>query len=180
MNGCPSASLLLGGMATQQALSSRRHSPVTNTGSLVLTATGLAAHDWRATFGHASAVVFFLAGIPLSVLVDRTLVERTFLRLLPTVLLVEIVLIGTAYLTSISHAVWRKEIFVICASLTLGLQTGRFDEPVALAITRLTITTLSATQMERGGTQVVAIPAAAPDAKVRTSDGIWIALCFCQ
>jgi uncharacterized membrane protein YoaK (UPF0700 family) len=58
--------------------------------------------------------------------VDRTLVERTFLRLLPTVPLVEIVLIGTAYLTSISHAVWRKETFVICTSLALGLQNGAF------------------------------------------------------
>jgi uncharacterized membrane protein YoaK (UPF0700 family) len=149
------------------------------TGSLVLTTIGLAAHDWRATFGHASAVVFFLAGIPLSVLVDRTLAERTFLRLLPTVLLVEIVLIWTAYLTSISHAVRGKEIFVICVSLALGLQNGAFRRTGGISVhtTYLTgtITTLIAAQMDRGRTQVVAIPAAGPDAKVRTFYGIWIA-----
>jgi uncharacterized membrane protein YoaK (UPF0700 family) len=30
------------------------------TGSLVLATIGMAAHDWRATLGHVSAVVFFL------------------------------------------------------------------------------------------------------------------------
>jgi uncharacterized membrane protein YoaK (UPF0700 family) len=149
------------------------------TGSLVLTTISLAAHDWRAMFGHATAVVFFLAGIPLSVLVDRALTERTFLRLLPTVLLVEIVLIGTASLTSISHAVGGKEMFVICMSLALGLQNGAFRRTGGISVhtTYLTgtITTLIATQMERSRTQAVAIPAAAPDLKVRASYGIWIA-----
>jgi uncharacterized membrane protein YoaK (UPF0700 family) len=82
--------------------------------------------------------------------VDRTLVERTFLRLLPTVPLVEIVLIGTAYLTSISRAVWRKEILVICTSLALGLQNGAFRRTGGISddTTYLTgtITTLIATQ----------------------------------
>jgi hypothetical protein len=31
----------------------------------------VAAHDWRATLGHLSAIVTFLIGVPLSVLIAR-------------------------------------------------------------------------------------------------------------
>src|SRR5258708_40179161 len=74
------------------------------TGSLVLATIGVAAHDWRTTLGHVSAVVFFLMGIPLSILMERALAAWSSWPLLPTILGIEVMLIAGAYFASVSHA----------------------------------------------------------------------------
>jgi uncharacterized membrane protein YoaK (UPF0700 family) len=43
------------------------------TGNLVLEAIAATAHDWRAMVGHLSAIVTFLIGVVLSVLILRPL-----------------------------------------------------------------------------------------------------------
>ena len=43
------------------------------TGSLVLGAIAIAAHEWSALVVHLSAVLFFLAGVISSVLIERAL-----------------------------------------------------------------------------------------------------------
>src|SRR5229473_6416372 len=74
------------------------------TGSLVLATIGVAAHDWRATLGHVSAVVFFLVGIPLSILLERALAAWSSWPLLSTIMGIEVILIATAYFALVSHA----------------------------------------------------------------------------
>jgi uncharacterized membrane protein YoaK (UPF0700 family) len=44
------------------------------TGNLVLEAIAATAHDWRAMVGHLSAIVTFLIGVVLSVLILRPLI----------------------------------------------------------------------------------------------------------
>src|SRR6266849_8025030 len=71
------------------------------TGSLVLATIGLAGHDWRATLAHVSAVVLFLAGIPLSTLMEHALAACSSWRLLSTILGIEFILIVSAYSASV-------------------------------------------------------------------------------
>jgi uncharacterized membrane protein YoaK (UPF0700 family) len=148
------------------------------TGSLVLATVGAAAHDWGAALGHASAVVVFLAGIPLSVLLDRALAAWLSWRLLPTVMGIEVILIVTAYWASQAAAL-GTEAFVACMSLALGLQNGAFRRTGGISVhtTYLTgtITSLIGMRMERQGTPPIPIAAATTEAKVRMSCGIWVA-----
>jgi len=149
------------------------------TGSLVLATVGAAAHDWGAALGHASAVVVFLAGIPLSVLLDRALAAWSSWRLLPTVMGIEVILIVAAYWASASQAAFGTEAFVACMSLALGLQNGAFRRTGGISIhtTYLTgaITSLIGMRMERQGSPPIRIAAATTEAKVRMLCGIWVA-----
>jgi len=147
------------------------------TGSLVLATVGAAARDWGAALGHASAVVVFLAGIPLSVLLDRALAAWLSWRLLPTVMGIEVILIVTAYWAS--QAALGTEAFVACMSLALGLQNGAFRRTGGISVhtTYLTgtITSLIGMRMALHGTPPIPIAAATTEAKVRMSCGIWVA-----
>lgn len=149
------------------------------TGSLVLATVGAAAHDWGAALGHASAVVVFLAGIPLSVLLDRALAAWSSWRLLPTVMGIEVILIVAAYWASASQAAFGTEAFVACMSLALGLQNGAFRRTGGISVhtTYLTgtITSLIGMRMERQGSPPIRIAAATTEAKVRMLCGIWVA-----
>jgi uncharacterized membrane protein YoaK (UPF0700 family) len=149
------------------------------TGSLVLATVGAAAHDWGAALGHASAVVVFLAGIPLSVLLDRALAAWSSWRLLPTVMGIEVILIVAAYWASASQAAFGTEAFVACMSLALGLQNGAFRRTGGISVhtTYLTgtITSLIGMRMERQASPPIRIAAATTEAKVRMLCGIWVA-----
>ena len=149
------------------------------TGSLVLATIDVAAHDWQTSLGHISAVVLFLAGIPVSILMDRTLVARSSWPLIHTVMSIEILLIVASYLALLSRAAWRTEIFVVCMALALGLQNGAFRRAGGISVhtTYLTgtITSLIGTQMERYWSSVIPSPGTAPDPKLRIFCGIWIA-----
>src|SRR5579862_2807979 len=63
------------------------------TGNLVLGAIAVAAHDWRATLGHLSAIVTFLIGVPLSVFIARHFKAWPSAPFLPTVMGIEVILI---------------------------------------------------------------------------------------
>jgi uncharacterized membrane protein YoaK (UPF0700 family) len=149
------------------------------TGSLVLATVDAAAHDWGAALGHASAVVVFLAGIPLSVLLDRALAAWSSWRLLPTVMGIEVILIVAAYWASASQAAFGTEAFVACMSLALGLQNGAFRRTGGISVhtTYLTgtITSLIGMRMERQASPPIRIAAATTEAKVRMLCGIWVA-----
>jgi uncharacterized membrane protein YoaK (UPF0700 family) len=149
------------------------------TGSLVLATIGVAMHDWRATLGHASAVLFFLVGIPLSILMERALAAWSSWCLLPTILAIEVILIGAAYFALVSHVPQGRELFVVCMSLALGLQNGAFRRTGGISVhtTYLTgtITSLIGAQMDRYSSPVIPVPAAAFDAKVRIFCRVWIA-----
>jgi hypothetical protein len=87
------------------------------TGNLVLAAIAVAAHDWRATLGHLSAIVTFLIGIFLSVLIVRPLKAWPSWPLLPTIMGIEVILIVAASLALAAEMAHGVEIFVIFVSL---------------------------------------------------------------
>jgi uncharacterized membrane protein YoaK (UPF0700 family) len=148
------------------------------TGNLVLTAIAVAAHDWRAALEPLSAIVTFLIGISLSVLIVRPLKARLSWPLLPTIMGIEVILIVAASLALASDMAHGVELFVIFVSLALGLQNGAFRRVGGISVhtTYLTgmITSLISTTTERHASEVTPPTLGSPDPKVGLLCGIWI------
>ena len=149
------------------------------TGSLVLGAIAVAAHDWRATLGHLSAIATFLIGVPLSALIARPFKAWPSAPFLPTIMGIEVILIVAASLELASDAVHGVAIFVIFVSLALGLQNGAFRRVGGISVhtTYLTgmITSLISTEAEKYASGEAPPQMRAPDSKMRLLCGIWAA-----
>jgi uncharacterized membrane protein YoaK (UPF0700 family) len=149
------------------------------TGNLVLGAIAVAAHDWRAAFGHLSAIVTFFVGVLLSSLIVRPLKDWPSWPLLPTIMGIEVILIAAASVALASGVDHRVAVFVILVSLALGLQNGAFRRAGGISVhtTYLTgmITRLVSAEAEKYASEVVLSPVRAPDPKIGLLSGIWIA-----
>ena len=149
------------------------------TGNLVLAAIAVAANDWRATLGPFSAIVTFLIGIFLSVLIVRPLKAWSSWPLLPTIMGIEVILIVAASFALSSGLAHGVGIFVIFLSLALGLQNGAFRRVGGISVhtTYLTgmITSLIATEAEQYASEEVPRDVRAQDPKIELLCGIWTA-----
>jgi uncharacterized membrane protein YoaK (UPF0700 family) len=143
------------------------------TGSLVLGAIAIAAHEWSALVVHLLAVLFFLVGVISSVLIERGLVAWPSLNSLPTVLSIEVILTIVAYLALASRVAPRVEIFVVCLALALGMQNGAFQRTGGISVhtTYLTGMITSLVTAEAKRSQIMSTP----DTKLRLLYGIWLA-----
>jgi uncharacterized membrane protein YoaK (UPF0700 family) len=143
------------------------------TGSLVLAAIAIAAHGWHALVVHLSAVLFFLVGVISSVLMERILVAWPFLKHLPAILSIEVVLTVTGYLALASRVGPRIEIFVVCLSLALGMQNGAFQRTGGISVhtTYLTGMITSLMTAEAKQSQIMSTR----DPKLNLLYGIWLA-----
>src|ERR1700676_1138824 len=148
------------------------------TGNLVLAAIAIAAEDWRAMLGPLSAIVTFLLGVVLSVVIARPLKVWPSWLLLPTIRGIEGLFTVGAALALASGMARRVEIFVIFVSLALGLQNGAFRRAGGISVhtTYLTgmITSLISTDAEKyiSGSPS---PVGTPDPKIGLLCRIWIA-----
>jgi uncharacterized membrane protein YoaK (UPF0700 family) len=149
------------------------------TGNLVLAAIAVAFHDWRAALGHLSAIVTFLIGIFLSLVIVRPLKKWPSWPLLPTIMGIEVILIVTASLALASDLAHGVETFVIFVSLALGLQNGAFRRVGGISVhtTYLTgmITSLISSETEKYVCEVVPPLVRTPDPRIGLLCGIWIA-----
>jgi len=145
------------------------------TGNLVLAAIAVVAHDSRAALEHISAIVTFVIGISLSVLIVRPLKAWPSL---PTIMTIEVILIVSASL-ALASDIAHVEIFVIFMSLALGLQNGAFRRVGGISVhtTYLTgmITSLISTETEKYASDVVPPAVRALDPKIGLLYEIWIA-----
>ena len=145
------------------------------TGNLVLTAIAVAAHDWLAALGHIAAILTFLIGISLSVLIVRSL--KTWPSL-PTIMGIEVILLVAASLGLASDMAHGVGIFVIFVSLALGLQNGAFRRIGGISVhtTYLTgmMTSLISTGIEKYASETVGPAERARDPKISLLCGIWI------
>ncbi len=96
------------------------------TGNLVLVAISLVARDVRSVFRQLVAIALFLLGVVVSSLAARTRSARSAPRVLPYIMLVEVVLMGTGAFVLSSQLNFRVGIFLACTALALGLQNGAF------------------------------------------------------
>src|SRR5258708_2364307 len=142
------------------------------TGSLVLGAIALAAHEWHALVVHLSAVLFFLVGVISSVLMEQILVAWPSLKPLPTLLSIEVVLTLIGYLALASRVSPRIEILVVCLSLALGMQNGAFQRTGGISVhtTYLTGMITSLMTAEAKQSQIMSTR----DPKLNLLYGIWL------
>jgi uncharacterized membrane protein YoaK (UPF0700 family) len=149
------------------------------TGNLVLGAIAVVIHDWHATLGHLSAIVTFLIGILVSVLIVRPLKAWSSWPFLSTILAIEVILIVASSMALLSHMAHAAEVFVILVSLALGLQNGAFRHVGGISVhtTYLTgmITSVISTEAKKYASELVPQPLRAPDPKTGLFFGIWIA-----
>ena len=149
------------------------------TGNLVLAAIAVAAHDWRATLAPLSAIVTFLIGILLSVLIVRPLKTWSSWPLLPTVMGIEVILLVAASLAPSSGLPHGVGIFVTLLSLALGLQNGAFRRVGGISVhtTYLTgmITNLISTEAEQYASEEVPPDVRTHNPTIRILCGIWLA-----
>jgi len=147
------------------------------TGNLVLVAVSVSTHEWRATLGHLLAIVTFLTGVFLSVLITRLLNAWPPRSFLPSIMGIEMILIAAASLALSSHAAIHFELFVFCVSLALGLQNGAFRRAGGISVhtTYLTgmITRLITTEAGNLVSQAPPRPASLADPKITVLGGIW-------
>jgi uncharacterized membrane protein YoaK (UPF0700 family) len=143
------------------------------TGSLILAAIAIAAHEWKSLAEHLSAVLFFLVGVVSSVVIERILIARPFLKTLPTVLGIEVILTSAAYLALAVRVAPRVEIFIICVSLALGMQNGAFQRTGGISVhtTYLTGMITSLMTAEANESQIMRTR----DPKLKLLYGIWLA-----
>jgi uncharacterized membrane protein YoaK (UPF0700 family) len=148
------------------------------TGNLVLGAIAIAAQDWRAMLGHLTAIVTFLLGTVLSIVIVWPLKVWPSWRLIPTIMGIEVILIVAAAFMLRSGMAPRVEIFVILVSLALGLQNGAFRRVGGISVhtTYLTgmITSLISTEAEKYTSGLPSTPVRASDPKIGVFCGIWI------
>jgi len=149
------------------------------TGNLVLAAIAIVAHEWRAALGHLSAIVAFLTGVFVSVLIVRPLKAWSSWPSLPTIMGMEVILMVGASFALASGMAHGIEIFVIFVSLALGLQNGAFRRAGGISVhtTYLTgmITSLISAEGEKYASGVLPVSSRAPDPKIELLCEIWIA-----
>jgi len=148
------------------------------TGNLVLAAISVVGHDSPVMLSRFSAVLSFLAGILLSVLLARLLAARPLRPYLSTVLAAELILIVGSYLALMSHAIAGTEIFVICLALALGLQNGAFHRAGHITVHTTYITGMITSLMLKQAEQFVPkADGGSVDSRrqtVRLLSGVWL------
>jgi uncharacterized membrane protein YoaK (UPF0700 family) len=149
------------------------------TGNLVLGAIAAAAQDWRAMLGHLTAIITFLLGAVLSIVIVRPLKAWPSWPLLPTIMGIEVILIVAAASALVSGTARRVEIFVVFVSLALGLQNGAFGRVGGTSVhtTYLTgmITSLISSEAKKYTSGSAPTPAGDPDPQIGLLSRIWIA-----
>jgi uncharacterized membrane protein YoaK (UPF0700 family) len=149
------------------------------TGNLVLGAIAAAAQDWRAMLGHLTAIITFLLGAVLSIVIVRPLKAWPSWPLLPTIMGIEVILIVAAASALASGTARRVEIFVVFVSLALGLQNGAFGRVGGTSVhtTYLTgmITSLISSEAKKYTSGSPPTPAGDPDPQIGLLSRIWIA-----
>ena len=142
------------------------------TGSLVLAAIAIAAREWRAFAEHLSAVLFFLVGVISSVVIERILIVRPFLKTLSAVLSIEVILTTGAYLALATPHAPRVEIFIVCVSLALGMQNGAFQRTGGISVHTTYLTGMITSLMTAEANESQIIRTRDPKQKLRY--GIWL------
>ena len=147
------------------------------TGNLVLMAISIAARDGRATLEHILAIVTFLIGVSLSVLIARPLKAWTSWPIISSVMGIEVILIVGATWALASRNGAKFEIFVVCVSLALGLQNGAFRRAGGISVhtTYLTGMITSFITTQTGNLTSPAGPQRArpPDPKIALLLSLW-------
>lgn len=102
------------------------------TGNCVLAAVSAASRDWYLTLDRLLAVIVFLAGILLNLIVNRLSAVRLPQHSLAIAMLMETLLFLGACLLLINRA--THELFIVCMCLALGIQNGALNKTKGISV----------------------------------------------
>jgi len=102
------------------------------TGNSVLAAVSAASKEWYLTLDRLLAVIVFLAGILVSLMLNRFVPVRLRQYSLAIAMFIELLLIGSASLFLINRA--NTELFIVCMCLALGIQNGALNKTNGISV----------------------------------------------
>ena len=102
------------------------------TGNCVLAAVSAASKEWYLTLDRLLAVIVFLAGILVSLILNRFVPIRLRRYSLAIAMFIEVLLIVSGSLLVINRA--NNELFIVCMCLALGIQNGALDKTNGIGV----------------------------------------------
>lgn len=117
------------------------------TGNCVLAAVSLSTQEWYVALDRLLAIVAFLAGILSSLTLSRLLPVCLRRYSLPVTMLIELVLVGAAFLFLWNHA--NKELFILCMCLALGIQNDALRNTNRVSVHSTYMTGMVTTLMQK-------------------------------
>jgi uncharacterized membrane protein YoaK (UPF0700 family) len=146
------------------------------TGNFVLIAVSLAGRDWPTFWRRGLAIVLFLAGILLSVVLEQRLRSKPA-RFLPVVLITEIILVVAACGALSLQLQGRPELFILGMALALGLQNGAWRQAGGITVHSTYLTGMVTNLLTTGAKKYLSpdLRQATPDAGISLLLGIWAA-----
>jgi uncharacterized membrane protein YoaK (UPF0700 family) len=117
------------------------------TGNCVLAAVSAASKEWYLTLDRLLAVIVFLAGILVSLILNRFVPVRLRQYSLAIAMFIEGLLIVSASLFLINRA--NDELFIVCMCLALGIQNGALDKTNGISVHSTYMTGMVTTLMQK-------------------------------
>jgi uncharacterized membrane protein YoaK (UPF0700 family) len=117
------------------------------TGNCVLAAVSVASKDWHLTFDRILAVVAFLAGVILSLILTRFVPGRLRQYSLARAMLIEVLLFLAASVIIGNRA--AAESFIACMCLALGIQNGTLHKTKGISVHSTYMTGMVTTLMQK-------------------------------
>jgi len=118
------------------------------TGNCVLAAVSIATQEWYLASDRLLAVLAFLCGILSSLTMSRLLPVYVRGYSLLLAMLVELVLVGIAFLFIWNHV--NNEWFIICMCLALGIQNDALRKTNQVSVHSTYMTGMATTLMQKG------------------------------
>jgi uncharacterized membrane protein YoaK (UPF0700 family) len=117
------------------------------TGNCVLAAVSAASKEWYLTLDRFLAVIVFLAGILISLILNRFVPVRLRQYSLAIAMFIEVLLMMSASLFLINRA--NTELFIVCMCLALGIQNGSLDRTNGISVHSTYMTGMVTTLMQK-------------------------------
>lgn len=116
------------------------------TGNCVLAAVSAASKEWFLTLDRLLAVIVFLAGILLSLILNRFVPIRLRQYSLAVAMVIEVLLFLSASLLLSNRE--ARELFIVCMCLALGIQNGALHRTNGISVHSTYMTGMVTTLMQ--------------------------------
>jgi uncharacterized membrane protein YoaK (UPF0700 family) len=117
------------------------------TGNCVLAAVSAAGKDWYLMLDRLLAVIVFLAGVLVSLILNRYVPVRLRQYSLAIAIFLEVLLIVSASLFLMNRA--NGEFFIVCMCLALGIQNGALHKTNGISVHSTYMTGMVTTLMQK-------------------------------
>jgi len=118
------------------------------TGNCVLAAVSVASKDWQLTLDRLLAVIVFLSGILVSMILNRFAPVWRRPSSLSIAIFIELLLVLGAFIFLNSKA--THQLFIVCMCLALGIQNGALHKTKGISVHSTYMTGMVTTLLQKG------------------------------